>query len=126
MAITIHPIFPFIEIGTTLDFAIRGGYHAHPDFFGQEDEWEFRIGGASCPFICNSAVDAMESAEEHLFDFDMDFAEMKLAEAIAQGNVTLALAISERKGFWSGKKEAREEMKQFLLPALKVLETATK
>lgn len=124
MAIQSHPAFPFIETGTTLDYAQRGCYADDPNFVGTADEWIFKIDGCDGMILCQSAEDALLMAEEALFSSEGELVEEKESKAIAAGDIRLAMTLAEGRGYWAGKNEATRQMKELLAPALVQLKIA--
>lgn len=66
MAIQQHPSLPFIEIGTSVDFAKRHGWDKDAEWSGSDDEWMYAIDGHPGSVTSWDANSARESAEEDL------------------------------------------------------------
>lgn len=118
MGIQSHPAIPFIEVGTTLDYAQRHGYAEDPDFCGTADEWVFKIDGCHGMFLFQSAADALMEAEAKLFTEGSELVKEKVASALASGDTSVAMALVERRGYWAGKIDATRQMQELLAPAV--------
>lgn len=124
MGIQSHPVIPFIEVGTSLDYAQRHGYADDADFHGTENEWVFKIAGCNGMMMFQSAADALLAAEETLFSEETELVTEKVSNALASGDTSLALALVERRGYWAGKADMTRHMKELLTPAFAQLNLA--
>lgn len=116
-----HPSIPFIEVGTTLDFARRGGYADDPAFTGTADEWTFLLAGESGNVICWSEAEALQEAEEQLFVAEGDLVGEQIRRALESGDVELALTLAERRGYWHGALAERDRICGVLEPLIEKL-----
>ncbi|QKG67050.1 hypothetical protein HP062_16505 [Pseudomonas sp. B14-6] len=115
-----HSRFPFITIGKYLD----------PDFSHEKDGpsqknndhgWCFTIDSIYGYGTYRTKNEAIIAAEKELFSEHGEFARSQLKIAIENNNVSLALALAERRGYWLGATQRQKETAKIIKVALKNL-----
>lgn len=114
-----HPLFPFIEIGRTVDFA-KAAECEHPEFICSDD-WSFQIEKLSGLGTYRSESAAISASEKTLFSNYGHLVDGYLKEAIESKNLELALSLAERRGYWLGKDKRQQEIAGIINSALSIL-----
>lgn len=112
-----HPQLPFIKIGKYVDYADS----AEHQNCTEEDGWCFTIDGLPGFVVHQSERDANLGAERVLFHEKNEIAQYKLDRAIEENDITLALAIAERRGYWLGVADQRQKAAKLVNDALSLL-----
>lgn len=115
-----HPQLPFVQIGKFVDYSADGDFTEQQNCTN-DDGWSFTIDGLPGFTVHQSELDAILGAEEVLFHEQKEIAQCKLDRAIEESDLSLALAIAERRGFWLGVTDQRQKAAKVIDEALSLL-----
>ena len=123
-----HPHLPFIQIGRFVDYAAVADAKENHESRNEsthdsthDNDWCFTIDGMPGFAIHQSERDANLGAERTLFHEQNEIAQCKLDRAIQENDITLALAIAERRGYWLGVADQRQKAAKIVNDAISLL-----